>query len=252
MRWIALVAALGGDPEIVVDAEADWKADRAQVAAVLRAAAGELWKHVEVGEAPRIRVSPKGGPIVLHRRGPGGEFLVKLDYEDTYWSQLTYQFAHEFTHVLCGAKPVEHRHKWFEESLCEAASLFVLRRSAETWKTKPPIAGEEGFAPSHLSYAAKRLEKAALPAGTTLAAWYGANREALEAGAEDRPRQNVVAAALLPLLEAEPSGWDAVRRLNDAPPGAGATFADVLAAWRRACPERHRPFVDRVAAAFGP
>ncbi len=248
---LLLPGAAGDPPEIRVEKSAEWKADRGTVKRVLSAAAGELWKHVSEGKPPVIQVWPKGGPILLYRRGPAGEFLVKLDTGESYWAQYTYQFAHECAHVLAGGAPAKHRHKWFEESLCEAASLFVLRRSAETWKTSPPYPGGESFAPALRNYADDRMKKGLLPEGKTLAAWYAENREALEAKADDRARNQVPAQELLPLLEKEPERWESLLWLNAEPLPAEAPFARVLEAWKARCPERHRAFVGELALRFG-
>ena len=233
------------------DETPDWKADARAVKAVLSAAANELWTHAPGVDSPVIRVSPKGGPITLYRRGPAGEFIVRLNVEESYWAQYTYQFAHETAHILAGAVEAAHRHKWFEESLCEAASLFVLRRSAETWKKAPSYAGGESFAPALRRYADGVMKDAGLPAGKTLAAWYGENREALEAKEDDRPRNRVLALELLPLLEKEPARWESLAWLNAEKLPRDASFADYLRAWRGRCPEKHRAFAAEVARRFG-
>lgn len=52
-----------------------------------------------------------------------------------YWSQFIYQFSHELTHYVIR----QHRHKgdgkikWFEETVCEAMSLYILWQSSEKW-----------------------------------------------------------------------------------------------------------------------
>jgi hypothetical protein len=67
-----------------------------------------------------------------------------------------------------------------------------------------------------------------------------------------RELNNVVASRLLPVFEADPSGWEAVSYLNLGRRGAAKdlSLAEHLADWREACPARHRPFVTRLAAAL--
>ena len=50
---------------------------------------------------------------------------------------------------------MEHRHKWFEESSSELASLLVLYRLAYMWAVNPPagIAASLSFAPVHADHA---------------------------------------------------------------------------------------------------
>jgi hypothetical protein len=58
----------------------------------------------------------------------------------SYWAQLIYQLSHEMTHYLCR----QYRNdfgsnynslSWFEETICEAISLFVLKIASEKWHT---------------------------------------------------------------------------------------------------------------------
>ena len=51
-----------------------------------------------------------------------------------YWSQLAYQFCHELCHYLIPHEVI-HSLRWFEESICESASLFFMYRLASYWKT---------------------------------------------------------------------------------------------------------------------
>lgn len=55
----------------------------------------------------------------------------------------------------------------------------------------------------------------------------------------------------LPLFEAEPSRWEAVRWLNSSPSRKGETFQHYLSKWHRAAPNRHEPFIKLVANQFG-
>ena len=94
---------------------------------------------------PIVVTRGHSGPITLFHRNDRGEIVVRLDTEKTYWSQYAYQFAHEFCHVLCGFKPGYEGNKWFEETLCETASLYVMRGMSRTWKTSPPYANWKDY-----------------------------------------------------------------------------------------------------------
>ncbi|MCY3020794.1 MAG: hypothetical protein NTW87_17390, partial [Planctomycetota bacterium] len=142
------------------------------------------------------------------------------------------------------------KHKWFEESLCELASLFVLRQSAETWKTKAPYPNWKGYSAALKKYADERAAKSQLPAGTTLAQWHRDNAAALMKDSCDRPRNNVVAVQLLPLFEKAPEHWAALGALNAENLDASCTFQQYLEAWHRNCPAEHRGFVREIASKF--
>ena len=83
-------------------------------------------------------------------------YQVFLSATDTYWSQYVYQFSHELCRILTHFDRYRtHKHKWFEESLCELASLHVLRSLAKVWKEDPPseVFEASAFARHHQSYA---------------------------------------------------------------------------------------------------
>jgi hypothetical protein len=246
---ILLLALLAQD-SFDLRPEGDWGTSTADARKVLEAAGREVRKLFPGREFPPIEVAPKGGPITLFKRGPKGEIRIRLDVNGPFWAQYTFQLAHELGHVVCGYDPDPHKQKWFEESLCETSSLYILRRSAETWKTSPPYPNWKGYATSLAAYADERLKASALPANTTLAAWVQERKAQCEANAEDRPRNLVIAAQLLPLFEADPSRWEAVTWLNTETHTASTSFADYLQAWERHCPEKHKAFARQIRALF--
>ena len=244
--------AAAAQPRLLISpAPNGWGASIHDVHHVLLSAAGELWRYFPERRLKPIIVAPKGGPIVWFKRGLNGEYFVCLNTGKTYWAQYAFQFAHEFCHILCGYESTEKSNKWFEESLCEMASLFALRRMAETWKTQPPYPNWRDFSKHLHTYADDRIKKSRLPDGTPLAAWYRQNEAALRKNATDRARNNVVAVALLPLFEATPEHWAAVEYLNAAPSKTPRSFQQYLAAWHKHAPEKHKAFIAKIAARFG-
>jgi hypothetical protein len=227
-----------------------WGCELEDVRRVLVSAASETWPYFPERKLPVIEVSPKGGPIVLFKRGPNGEIQVRLDSGKLLWAQIAFQFAHEFCHIMCSYKEGDKRNKWFEESVCETASLFALRRMAETWQTKPPYPKWKDYVPSLNKYADTRIKEAALPEGKTLAQWYKENADALAKEPTDRPRNNVVAGVLLKHFEATPDNWAAIEFLNAEPLTKDQTFKDYLTAWQKHCPEKRKSFVAELAKEF--
>jgi hypothetical protein len=237
--------------EIRVNRQADWGCSPEDAHQVCAAAARELWPYFPDLRLPPLVVDPKGGPIVLYGRNSKGEIRIRLDTHGTFWAQMTYQFSHELGHILCDYKDNPNPSKWFEEALCETASLFVLRRSAETWKTRPPYSNWKDYADALRKYADERIEKARLPAGKTLAAWHRENAEALSKNATDRPRNTTAATEILPLFEKAPERWESVGALNTGTFDASTTFPQFLEAWHSNVAGKHRAFVREVAGKFG-
>jgi len=239
-------------PRLRLADDDEWEDARpSNVLAVLESAGRELLRHVPAADVPTIVVAARGGPIVLFDRSPEGDFQVRLNTGGHRWAQYGFQFGHEMCHVLCRSDSRHRTHLWFEEALCETASLFVLRRMAETWDREPPYPNWRDYAPRLDDYATRRLAESPRPTEMSLAAWYARHRDELRERPTDRANGLAIAAALLPLFEAEPDRWAAIHWLNAGDPPQPASFREHLAAWRRRVPAEHREAVEAIAEEFG-
>lgn len=242
--------------------EGDWgHASVENIQAVLKSAGGEIWKHCRNSHVDRIRVRRcEGSPITYFQRDKDGAVLVGLNTKDLFWAQYAYQFAHEFAHVLADHAGEARRkwhttdsaNKWFEETLCETASLFALRGMARTWATYPPYPNWKGFAPKLHDYAEKLLNDPSrtLPPNRDFSTWFKEMEPSLRTNATQRARNGLMAARLLPLFEEEPRHWEAMIWLNRGTRDPSLPFSRYLAEWRDACPPEHRPFVAKLATQF--
>ena len=231
----------------------DWGGDVDDVAAVCRSAAGEFNRLMpDRDPAPiTVRYRAKGPPMVVFGKGDDGERRVLLDSRDRAWAQLAFQFAHEYCHIQCNYREANTANLWFEESLCETASLFALKRMATTWKTNPPYGNWKSYAPSLGEYAADRVKGTESRDGLSMAQWLGRHETALRANATDRGKNQVVAVALLPLFEKGPEHWAAVRYLNRwERTTRELTFAEYLRDWHSRVPTEHKEFVAEVGRLF--
>ncbi len=159
-------------------------------------------------------------------------YEIRISARDTYWCQYVYQFSHELCHVMTNFdRHREHKHKWFEESLCELASLFVLHRLATIWKEHPPveIAGAVEFAPHFRAYAADTGNVQANR--DDLPHWLTQHIDTLEANPFNRELNRTLAVALLDRFLAVPSLWSDCGWLEHWDPSANETFRDYLDSW---------------------
>ena len=164
-------------------------------------------------------------------------------------SQYAYQFSHELCHILCNYKESGKQNKWFEEALCEMASIYSLRRMAEDWKTRPPYPHWKGYSESLNAYAQDLIDKTSVP--EDLAAWYQANKEHLSRNSGDRPKNRIVGVRLLPLFEKNPGLWQAVASLNKGARRNQQDFPAYLRAWHAHAPRRFGPQIAEIAAILG-
>jgi hypothetical protein len=237
------------------------------VEAVCRSAAGEILRHVPDYTPPRLLViRGEGDPMVAFGTNEQGELVIRLTSDGTFWCQYAYQFAHEFCHVLCGfedpARPgayaaagEEKANLWFEETLCETASLFALRAMARSWKDQAPYPNWRDFRDAFRSYTDDAVNKRGDAwrelARDGMRRFYEKRAGELAANCCNREVNGAMAAALLPLFEAEPAGWGALRYLNRNPRPEGQTFPAYMRTWLEAAPVEHRAFVASIAGLFG-
>ncbi len=215
--------------------------DNAQ--AVMMSAASELWKYFPDRKMQPVDVESSGGPFFYYNIGPDQRTKVKLSTSGTHWSQMAYQFAHEFCHLLCNFEYGKSSQHWFQETLCETASRFALNRMSETWKTNPPYYNWKDYSGSLLSYFNDLQNNNRLPAGKTLGQWYREN------AASCTYITPIVSAEMYELFSAEPEHWEAVtwypkEKLEP------DTMEQFLRIWRERVPERHKAFIIKIAQRF--
>lgn len=244
-------------------APGDWgTANTRDIKRVLDSVADELLTYSGfTGDDIHIRVVPRSGsPKVLYKRGGEDQYVIQLTARDERWFQYVFQFAHELCHVLSNfdhkesigdSEKVDESNQWFEESLCETASLFTLRRLAIVWENKPPTRNWSGYGNTFSAYAARLMSEPhrRLQTGQSFHDWYTENKSTLTDSPYLREKNELVAATLLPLFEAHPEAWQSIRYLNPTKASAGKPFAQYLADWRTAAPDKTLP--DQVFELFG-
>ena len=236
--------------KIQPNTNAKWDANLEDVRRVLLSAGKELYQHFPDRNLKPILVEPKGGPIVLYKRGKEGEFRVKLSTGGTYWSQYSFQFAHEMCHILSRYDEQPHANRWFEETMCEVASLYVLRRMSETWKTNPPYPNFKSYAPHLKSYAQDRIDRGMKNRPVSLSLWYAMNEAKFAKDATLREKNLVMAVYILDLIEKQPANWEAVAYLNVGPHAKTDSFQDYLHKWFINAPRKYGAFIQEIGKLY--
>lgn len=192
-----------------------------------------------------IRPSPhdQSYPKVFYRANCQEPFIVQLSAQDRKWSQFSYQFAHEFCHILSGYERLRNNpNNWFHEAICELASVFTLRQMAETWTNHPPFPLWSDYASSLSDYAENLLSSDdwKLPESVTLPDWLSERELELRKDPRQRELNAVVAYSMLPLLEDYPIGWNAIVELPD----STGCFAAYLNDWHARVDGGDRRFLE--------
>ena len=240
--------------------DAGWgDADREEVESVLHAVADELASRVPVRLPISVVVShTERDPMVLYEKGGAGEYQVRLHANDHRWGEYVYEFAHELCHIMSNydthlGRDTRKYNQWFEETLCETASLFTLRSMAARWESAPPRPGWEKYAATLRVFALQLIEEEhrELPGGTPLAEWLRDNEAQLRDDPYLREKNEIVAKLLLPLFEQDPENMDSLHYLNLDPAEAKAGLQQYLHAWYDNAPARHKTFVASVLKLLG-
>lgn len=225
------------------------------IKALCDSAGRELWKHFPDYKIEKFVIKRgRGGPISLFKRNNQGEIVIRLDTGNQLWCQYSYQFTHEFCHVLAGYEEDDPGNKWFEETLAETASLYALRAMAKSWKTDPPYGHWKNYRDALRDYSDKTIRKWSgiyEIYAKGLPGFYKAHQAELAKEPCNRELNGAMALVFLRLFEEDPSRWGAIRWLNKAPSPKGETFEQFLTKWHKAVPEKHKPFVKKVADLFG-
>ena len=214
--------------------DGDWGATSLkEIHAVLESVCGVLVEAFGKEPDYPVRVSPwsRKYALAVYDQRP---YQIFLTARDTYWCQYVYQFSHELCHILTNFdRHRGHRHKWFEECLCEMSSLFVLHRLAQVWTENPPpdILGAPVFAPNHRTYAEEIKTKYRKPPVAGLSGWLAENIRTLEECPVRSKLNGMMAVALLDRFRDEPSLWCDCSWLNHWNPSSDATFSDYLDSW---------------------
>ena len=221
---------------------------------VLHSSLQTIWRNVNQCAAdfhlPGIHVFPRDEcPITLYRPREDGRVAIGLTARQTYWCQYAFQFAHECCHTLIGHTHPDTRcrlessctaNDWLEESLCEVASLFALRRMEEDWQQSPPYPHWASYAKNFSNYAEDRLRESAQlwmdeskECGCMhLHEWLRHKEEKLRQDSCNRPLNNIVAMKLLPLFERDPScAWDSLRFFKREVLPKRSTLREHISSW---------------------
>ena len=206
---------------------------------------------------PIVVTHTESNPVALYERGENGEYRVELHARESNWHLYTYEFAHELCHILSNyeenAAPGASRYnQWFEETLCETASLFTLKNLALTWKEAPPAPVLSGEAEKLNRFFNLLIGEGhrQLPPHSPLAAWFAGNEERLRHDPYQREKNEMVANLLLPLFERNPENWATLSYLNLDPGDARSSLREYLRNWYRNAPPEHKTFIADVLDLF--
>lgn len=244
-------------PEIRV-VEGDWGGARPEeIELVLNIVADQILIHFPGRKLSPITVSPTAhNPVVLFQKSADDRYQVHLAAKGQKWAEYIYEFSHELFHIVANyqnnAPPKTATHLWLEESLCESASVYTLKKLSLTWEETPPVIAWASYA-STLKQFTRRLlgeQQHYLPPDLSLTRWLEENERYLITDPYLRDKNALVANLFLPLLE-QNQDWEAIAFLNGAEHVDHLAFRDYLAGWHERTPPEHQELTRRAMQIFG-
>jgi len=153
---------------------------------------------------------------------------------------------------------LSHANMWFQESLCEMASLWALQYVGEEWEKGVPPEGERPYAHwegqgkhliSYYQNHAKDVQKFDSPA--KFAEWLQSKQPLMRNGKSNRELERVVAVQLLPLFMEKPRTWEVAPYMNLGGQDKDQTLRNHLRAWHKAAPADMKHHVVNIAKQIG-
>ena len=196
--------------------------------------------------------STSESPKVLYERSSGGEYSIELTAKGRHWCQYVFQFSHELSHIMCGYKRGESSNLWFEESICEVASLYALQKIGKVWKERSSNKTWQSYAEEFQKYRRERIRNSSYPENFHLSSWWKKNRVVLSAHPHLRKENTWVAWSLYNLFAQRPSiAWSSCFWLNHTKSKQELSFEQYLQNWKTSCPEiAQKEFVEKIVTQF--
>lgn len=149
--------------------------------------------------------------------------LIYLSSSDAYYLQHIYQFSHELCHFMVPAE-VCPPFRWFEETLCQAMSWYILQRIYDMGSNDPlPWLNDLCLkCPDYISNSkSDRMPLAPSP----LSVFVAQHLPYLQTECYDRKMNSAIAYEIYPLLEEYPSLWRIVPYLAQLQPNMSLSSA---------------------------
>jgi hypothetical protein len=191
-------------------------------------------------------------PKVLYELRDGHTYHIQLTAKNRHWCQYVFQFAHELGHIMCNFRKENHANLWFEESICELASLYALQRMGNKWDQISDGTNSKEYAQEFEKYRIHRIKESSYPVNFQLAAWWNQNRSILSQNPHLRKQNIWVALTLSDLFDQNPTiAWSTCFYLNNSLTHRKADFEQYLQNWKNACPETtQKEFVEKIISRF--
>lgn len=174
--------------------------------------------------------------------------LIYLDTSDRFWSQYAYQFAHELCHHVVDSDfyITNDNFGWFEEALCELASIFCINKMSQSWRINPPYPSWKDYATSLNEYCVDILKKQENEISKPFKTWFTENIDEFSKNRYRRIENRIVAIQLFPLFKNKPETWKTVQYLKFIKVTNEMTFDDFIYSWMKLVPNNLKKILIKI------
>lgn len=174
--------------------------------------------------------------------------LIYLSTSDFYWSQYSYQFAHELCHHVIDSdfNTTNDKFGWFEEALCELASIFCIDKMSQTWQTNPPYSNWKDYSTSLAEYITDIIRKPENKINKPFKIWLTENLDELFKDRYKRTENRIVALQLFPLFKNRPELWKTIQYLKFIKVTDEMTFDDFMNTWKEIVPKKLKGLLTEI------
>lgn len=142
---------------------------------------------------------------------------IELSAKDRNYCQYVYQFAHEYCHFLVNRDNKGERTGayWFEETICELASIYMLRLMEKQWETTPPYKIWQSYYTSYKEYADEIINRASNKIDKPLREWISERLELLHGPEYQREIYTAIAVNIMDIFFENPNLWNIITYIKE-------------------------------------
>lgn len=170
---------------------------------------------------------------------------ILLNCDIHTWNQAAYQFSHELCHFMI-PNNVTDNYRWFEESICETASLYFLRLLTHLWlNNNVNLKTTDGALYAYLftEYAENASHKAVPFNLHDVSAIDG-----LKADCYQRDKNCYIANLILPIFNKHPNLWKSVPYLSSV--SSSENILEMFYEWGQVSPRVCKSGIDEIIDLF--
>ncbi len=173
------------------------------------------------------------------------------------WNRVAYQFSHELCHAVIPSD-VPDKFRWFEESICEMASYYVLPEVGKYWRSsgnffkyyESKTKNKQFYFYTFSQYVKKDKQKAIpFPVDKLFSNEYRHLLESMTINPEQRGYNAQVAQTLLSVFNQHPDTWHFIQFLPKM--DSSLSFREAIKGLFSLTPEDSHPGLNLILETFG-